>query len=760
MKKKTVIFLIAICIIIATTICLIGVFSIQNTSHVHEFGNWYTIKRANATQAGLEERVCSCGEFQRREIAPLGYIGQEIYVNLFTEESGDGSAENPFSNITEARDFIRTMDKSDLVQITVYIEAGEYKENGLTFTHEDSGTENCRIVYYAQGGDVKINGGISLAINDFEEASTYPEIYERLPAVSKENVIVLDLSKEPYNMTLLDYGNIYPIGTYNTASRYQGDTTGDMFCELFANGKRQTLARYPDEGYIYTGTPISAGRDSSLIDENGDPLGDVYKIDSALASRIAAWKSIEEVWTFGFWQYDWADGSTLLENFDASTNQLSMKYQSFFGIKEGAPYYFYNCLEELSCEGEWYLDRENGLLCYYPPSNFEEVDLTLSTSLSPIVTVNASYLSFNGFNLCGTRGNGVVINGSNVTVENCIVSGVGGVGIIADGSNIQILSNTVSNTGRGGIAVSGGDSKALTPSNNTVYNNLVCDWSQIYKTYQAGISLYGVGNICSHNELYNSPHLAITYSGNNNIIEYNLIHDVCKETDDAGAIYAGRSWSSYGNHIRYNCVYDIGSDGHTPDGIYMDDAISGQNIYGNILIDIPKFAIHIGGGRDMNVYGNLIINPGEEGIRYDARARQGFISETWFSEHVNENGDLWQDLLYSPWQTELWQNAFPQYKDISTDPSDIESADFMANPAGSRVSENIVFSKFASIGRIDDEVKKFSTVKNNSGNLSLLIKNTFGQVNSEEYTKVYGKYLAKKVEYFKNIDFGSIGRIE
>ena len=38
------------------------------------------------------------------------------------------------------------------------------------------------------------------------------------------------------------------------------------------------------------------------------------------------------------------------------------------------------------------------------------------------------------------------------------------------------------------------------------------------------------------------------------MIEYNNIHNVCLLSDDAGAIYAGRSWVMYGNVIRYNAV--------------------------------------------------------------------------------------------------------------------------------------------------------------------------------------------------------------
>lgn len=169
------------------------------------------------------------------------------------------------------------------------------------------------------------------------------------------------------------------------------------------------------------------------------------------------------------------------------------------------------------------------------------------------------------------------------------------------------------------MILTGGDRETLTSSENVVTNNLIYDWSQVYRTYQAAVNLNGVGTVCSHNEIYNSPHEAITYSGNNHVIEYNVIHDVVLESSDAGAIYAGRSWSYYGNVIRYNCIYNIGSENFTPSGIYFDDALSGQEAYGNLLINIPGCAFLLGGGRDLKIENNLIINAATP-IYYDDRA--------------------------------------------------------------------------------------------------------------------------------------------
>ncbi|MCR5456742.1 MAG: DUF6273 domain-containing protein [Clostridiales bacterium] len=42
--------------------------------HTHSFGEWTTVKPANCTDAGMEERVCACGEKETRTIAALGHV--------------------------------------------------------------------------------------------------------------------------------------------------------------------------------------------------------------------------------------------------------------------------------------------------------------------------------------------------------------------------------------------------------------------------------------------------------------------------------------------------------------------------------------------------------------------------------------------------------------------------------------------------------------------------------------------------------------
>ena len=43
------------------------------TEHVHEYGEWHTLKSPSCTEGGIEERICSCGESETRTVEALGH---------------------------------------------------------------------------------------------------------------------------------------------------------------------------------------------------------------------------------------------------------------------------------------------------------------------------------------------------------------------------------------------------------------------------------------------------------------------------------------------------------------------------------------------------------------------------------------------------------------------------------------------------------------------------------------------------------------
>ncbi len=687
----------------------------------------------------------------------------DFYVSPDGNDENDGSSEHPFATVERARDAVRSIDRTGLDGITVAIKAGDYRISSLDFTAEDSGTEECPVTYCTYGdGEVVFNGGISISGKDFTAVSD-SAMLSRLSAKARDKVRCIDTEK--YSITKEQYGKIHAIGSYHTAGKYDGDYVGDLYCELFVNDKRQTIARYPDSGYLYTEKVIKTGlgRESNGAattvpgwDGIRNPESDVYGISGKLADRINGWATLDDVWMFGFWKYDWADASTLIGSFDYDKKELSPKFVSMYGAKTGAPYYFFNVFEELDSEGEWYLDRDSGIIYIYPGADFDSAKIDLTLSTKPIINVNADYLTFAGLTVKGTRGDAIYVNGNNVTVKNCLVKNVAGNAVVMNGSNNLVSENEITHTGKGGIIISGGDRVTLTPGNNKADNNLIHDWSEIYQTYQPAVTLNGVGNICSHNEIYNSPHEAITYSGNNHVIEYNVIHDVCLLSDDAGAIYAGRRWDWYGTVIRYNCIYNLGADGHTPDGIYMDDALSGQTIYGNLLINVPKIGLHLGGGRDLEVHNNIIINSNDRPISYDQRAIDG-VNGGWFTIS-KPTGSIWTNLYASPWKTELWQNAYPGTARLKDDFNNTDDPDFAPNPSYSNVTGNLIVNAGGKIGSVSEKADEYSNISGNAVYRLTKLSGIFNSPENGDYTLKENSKVFEKIPGFENLPISEMGR--
>ncbi|MBQ6020225.1 MAG: right-handed parallel beta-helix repeat-containing protein [Clostridia bacterium] len=680
-----------------------------------------------------------------KEVEPLKRqlaVDADFYVSPDGNDENDGSFESPFQTVERARDAVRALDKAGRTGVTVALKAGEYRVSSLVFTAEDGGTQDCPVTYRAYGdGEVALNGGVTLPRDKFTAPAG--ETADRLPAGAKDKILSVDLFA--LGVTAEQYGKLYAIGSYTMADKYDGDWTGDLYCELFIDDRRQTVARYPNgTEYLYTGEVVSEGQGndsymSSWVTPGEvlrNPEPDVYRMDRALADRIASWKTTEGVWMFGYFSNDWADASTPIGRVDREAMTISPAFAAMFGTKKGRPYYFFNVPEELDAPGEWYLDRDNGILYFYPPENFSEAStVELSLSKDNIIRVEAGYMTFDGLTVKGTRGDAVSIAGDGNTVKNCLIKNVAGNALLVTGYDNLVLDNEITRTGKGGVILDGGDRETLRHSNNRAENNLVHDWSEIYETYQPAFTLNGVGSICSHNEVYNSPHEAVTYSGNDHLIEYNIIHDVNLKTDDGGAIYSGRRWDWYGNVIRYNLIYDLGADGHKPVGIYMDDAIAGQTVYGNIIINAPNIGLQLGGGQDLIVHDNIVVNSYDP-ISFDARALTGLSGDesSSFYQEYKEGGRIWQLLYDSPWKNDVWRRAYPQYERYSDDFSDTENPDFVLNPAHCSVTHNLLISAKGGVGRVDGDVYRYSEISDNACFKLPALKKLFVDPENGDYT--------------------------
>jgi hypothetical protein len=134
--------------------------------------------------------------------------------------------------------------------------------------------------------------------------------------------------------------------------------------------------------------------------------------------------------------------------------------------------------------------------------------------------------------------------------------------------------------------------------------------------------------------------MGMGFGGNDHVIEFNEIHSVCYESNDAGAIYTGRDWTMRGTIIRHNYLHHInGFEGRGCVGVYLDDMFCGTLIYGNVFYRVTMAAF-IGGGRDCAIENNIFVDC-RPAVHIDARALgwAGYHAQMWIQEG-REKGTL------------------------------------------------------------------------------------------------------------------------
>jgi len=378
---------------------------------------------------------------------------------------------------------------------------------------------------------------------------------------------------------------------------------------------------------------------------------------------------------FGSPAWDWSDQRHRLKSIDPEKRILEVEPPyHYYGYRKGQWFYAYNILAELDSPGEWYLDRETGTIYFYPPTDIAKGETIVSVLPMLLIMRDVSHVRWEGFVMEGARGTvAAIYGGSDVRIAGCVIRNSGGWAVIVEGgTNHAIVSCDIYGLGEGGIALSGGDRKTLTPANHLAENNHIRHYARWHRMYRPAIALNGVGNKARHNYIHDAPHQAISFSGNEHLIEFNLIERVCLESNDAGAIYSGRDWTWRGTIIRFNLFRDItGFEKRGCMGVYLDDMLCGTIVFGNIFERVTRAAF-IGGGRDNIVENNIFVDC-LPAVHVDARAMG------WASYHVDTT--MKERLMAVPYKQPPWSERYPQLVNILEDEP--------AAPKGNIIRRNI-----------------------------------------------------------------------
>lgn len=671
-----------------------------------------------------------------------------IYVDANAKDGGDGSEASPFKTIPEAQAKIREIKAGEGLPaggVTVFVKDGEYRlSESLTFTEADSGTAECPITYVSESefGAV-LTGGLVFSAEDFEPLSE-EEKSLLIDDAAKEKVIKIDLTKFG-----IDASDI------------------SLSMELFINGNRAQVSRYPNDYFVKTVATIDRTESGDIYGEikyndRENFYGRIFTLSDDVIDRISQWSSFEDIYAQGYFRWSWRDSTTLIESFDFDKSEVALTVSPSYGISNGAPFYFFNVYSEIDMPGEYFIDKSTGILYIYRPDGFDTSEIMISVLSENLVDLsNVSDFTMKGFHIRATRAGCMDITGENIIVDNCKISNSRSYAITANGDNITIQNSELCCLGSYGINITGGNSETIESSGNLIYNNYIYDFSAVERTYTPAVDLYGCGTVVSHNEICDAPHMAIRWSGPNHIMEYNEVYNVCYETSDCAAFYAGRNYTSYGCVIRYNYFHDIGSGTSLAHAIYWDDGLSGQSAYGNLIANTSCLGILIGGGRDNTVENNLIINTYSYPISFDQRSRIEML----------ESRDLAMTEGLISMKNEYWIKEFPIYGQIipwtTAYEGDKDDPLMSANPANCIVRNNISYTASDyTVGKsagnlgfdIAIDVPKFSLFENNP-----VISNDHSDIpgfHNGDYSFIKDAKALELCPEFEPIPFNEIGRID
>lgn len=578
-------------------------------------------------------------------IAAMGVVAQaqtQFYVSPQGNDSWAGTLAAPNANKTNgpkrtpagAQTAMRTYltkNSYPAAGFVINIAAGTYDMNTtLSLDARDSGTANGPVVWRGAGKTTTLfNGGIQLSV--WKKASTADTRLNRT-AVSKIMVANLSTSRVPAATTWTRKG--FP----NVTNGYQ--------LELYYDGNRQTLAQYPNSGWL---TP-------SVDDSTGLSI-----MNSGLTGK--AWR-MGDVRAYGFFGNNWAES---YENVSSvAGGKATLSTASAYGVNRAGRVKFVNVLEELDAPGEYYIDYAAQQLYYYPIDSTMSKRVSVANNRGGLVMVyNANNIKFENIGFAEGAYRGMtVLNGSNITVTGCAFKGFNREGLMATGTtNFNIAGSDFTQNGEGGIYLSTGNRTTLTSGGSSITNCFFSQNGQVCKTNKPSIDVYGVGTLVANNRFTNLPHQAIWVHGNDHVIEKNEISQACMDTDDAGAIYMGRNMSEYGNVIRYNVIQDCirRTGGKLTDrvvGIYLDDLASGTQIYGNV-IRRTDLGIMLGGGRDNKVTDNAF-EASTDSIHIDARG------QSWYANFISSGSYRTQFSDINP-AAGAWFTKYPQVYNLPSD---------------------------------------------------------------------------------------------
>ncbi|MCU6792583.1 right-handed parallel beta-helix repeat-containing protein [Paenibacillus sp. WQ 127069] len=514
----------------------------------------------------------------------------QIQSNLYVAPNGDdenpGTEEQPFASIQGAKDYIRTINGNMTGDIVVHLKQGNYYvDDTIAFDAADSGTNNYYIIYKNDDelGSARLVGG--------------RKIKEWMP----------------------DQGSIWKANVGQ----------GWSFETLYENGQRARKARTPN--YVTNNSFLNSNA-PYLTSESGTVSSITYKSGDLDTSNWDISDSDLVVWPWGY--RNWGMWTSPITAIDANSRTISISNGDGTVIGPEARYYVEGIYQLLDQPGEFYLDRDAGMLYYWPMNGDPDDQTIVAPKVQTLISLAGSSandkvqnIAFEGLTFEGTdftkqinawyqnpetrKGMMNMSNTENIVIRNSHLKNAGLFGIYMHNYNQynRVVGCWIEQMGISGILLRAETGTGDVLKYNILTNNKIHDVGQL-ATDSSGINIYNAGfNEISYSEIFNGPRFAISFRGptgqdtsssnkssngytRNNIVKYVKVYKTNQDSGDTGAIHqAGTSKqytdaynTNYYDQIVINDIYshpsnlDLG-----PNGMFFDYNTFGQ-VFKNIKI--------------------------------------------------------------------------------------------------------------------------------------------------------------------------------
>jgi len=627
-------------------------------------------------------------EVEKPEVSADGTI---LYVSVNDGRIGaKGTIDDPFKTVEEARNYIREVKKQqgdNFGGATVYLREGLYQiDESLKLTDIDSGTDTGRIVYSGYKDElVRLTNAKLLEPSDFKIVTDRDTI-KRMHPDGIGNIYEYDLGKNG-----IDTGVFFKRA--NNKTEILNKAIGEYISYgngLIVNEKYEDRAKYPNGGY-----DIIAGKfgndNNQLVHSIKDP---------------SRWETADSAWAIVLTSYGYMTENNEVASFDTENKIIKLKTNFSYPIAEGWFWSLQNLIEELDIPGEWYVDKNTKKLYYYPRTELGNSEILFMNTSEPVVSMNnVKNITFKNMTFEGSAYSGVgAIECNSVIVDGCVLRNMGYAGALFDhkgkkepGGN-AVINSHIYDIGFSGVVFQNGDQKELTASGDYVENCHIERFSQIYQNDSGGVFTNGtVGVRISNCNIHNDNSAAIYMGGNDDLIEYNELYNIVKDTDDYGVLYgAAQGFIRQGVEVRYNYLHDnyqdLGRGINIIYGFYSDAARNNSaKVHNNVFLN-QQGAIYFSNNKGQHAEENLILDSIQRSIQLSKAHYSTALLDSWKKNYENMLAD--DDVILSQYRGVGKESQY-----VSAGGSTMFYRGYLMEPAFTEETKNTYYLKYPMLER-------------------------------------------------------------